>query len=615
MGPSKSATGGGTAAPSGMPNVGMGMRGGPQSAPTKKEKPKNIGLTLRRIGQYLFRFRGKLINVLFATVGAALLTLAAPYLIGVAIDKFMTSGSHRGLLTICMLLFIAYTGSAVLTWLQQRLVVSVSQLTVKEMRGDLFARLQMLPIRFFDSKTNGELMSRTTNDVENVSGTLNQSVTQLLSSVIMLIGSLAIMLSLNVWLTLLSMVTIPLVLLFTKKVAGFTRRFFTNQQQHLGELNGFIEETVSGQKVIRVYRREGRSREEFDVMNNRLTETSIKAQIYSGMTGPVMNVFNNLSFALIAAIGGWMAFKGWTTVGIIVSFLNYSKQFQRPLNELANQFNLLQSAVASAERVFEIIDTDTEYEGDGRKPLKECAGHVRFQGVTFGYREDHPILKNVSLEARPGQTFALVGPTGAGKTTIINLLTRFYDIGQGQITIDGHVLRELDRDSVRRQLGIVLQDAYVFSDTIRENLRYGRADAIDAEVEEAARLANAHSFISKLQNGYDTVLSAGGTNLSHGQRQLITIARAILANPSILILDEATSSIDTVTEMQIQAAMRELMKGRTSFIIAHRLSTIREADQILCIVDGEIREQGTHEDLLEQKGFYYELYNSQASLS
>lgn len=613
MGSSKAAASGGTAAPSAMPNVGMGMRGGQQPAPTKKEKPKNIGLTLRRIGQYLLRFRGKLINVLLATAGASLLTLAAPYLIGVAIDKFMTSGSHRGLLTVCMLLFIAYAGSAVLTWIQQRLVVSVSQLTVKEMRSDLFARLQMLPIRFFDSKTNGELMSRTTNDVENVSGTLNQSVTQLLSSVIMLIGSLAIMLTLNVWLTLLSMVTIPLVLLFTKKVAGFTRRFFSNQQQHLGELNGFIEETVSGQKVIRVYRREKRSTEEFDVMNKRLTETSIKAQIYSGVTGPFMNVFNNLSFALIAAIGGWMAFNGFTTVGVIVSFLNYSKQFQRPLNELANQFNLLQSAVASAERVFEIIDTETEYEGDGRKPLTECSGHVRFHGVTFGYRKDQPILKDVSLEAKPGQTFALVGPTGAGKTTIINLLTRFYDIEQGKITIDGFDLRELDRNSVRRQLGIVLQDAYVFSDTIRENLRYGRADATDAEVEQAAKLANAHSFISKLQNGYDTVLSAGGTNLSHGQRQLLTIARAILANPSILILDEATSSIDTVTEMQIQAAMRELMKGRTSFIIAHRLSTIREADQILCIVDGEIREQGTHEELLEQGGFYNELYNSQTN--
>lgn len=613
MEPSKSTTGSGAAASSGMPNVGMGMRGGPQPVPAKKEKPKNIGLTLRRIWQYLYRFRGKLINVLFATAGATLLTLAAPYLIGVAIDKFMTSGSHKGLLTICMLLFIAYAGSSVLTWLQQRLVVSVSQHAVKEMRGDLFARLQMLPIRFFDSKTNGELMSRTTNDMENVSGTLNQSVTQLLSSVIMLIGSLAIMLSLNIWLTLLSMVTIPLVLLFTKKVAGFTRRFFSSQQQHLGELNGFIEETVSGQKAIRVYRRERRSREEFDVMNKRLTDTSIKAQIYSGTTGPVMNVFNNLSFALIAAIGGWMAFSGWTTVGVIVSFLNYSKQFQRPLNELANQFNLLQSAVASSERVFEIIDTETEYEGDGGKPLNECAGHVRFHGVTFGYREDQPILKDISLEAKPGQTFALVGPTGAGKTTIINLLTRFYDIGQGTITIDGHDLRELDRDSVRRQLGIVLQDAYVFSDTIRENLRYGRADATDAEIEQAAKLANAHSFICKLQNGYDTVLSAGGTNLSHGQRQLITIARAILANPSILILDEATSSIDTRTEMQIQAAMRELMKGRTSFIIAHRLSTIREADQILCIVDGEIREQGTHEELLEQKGFYYELYHSQVN--
>lgn len=611
---SKTSTAGGSGSSSSMPNVGMGMRGGPQPVPSKQAKPQNIGLTLRRIWHYLVRFRGKLINVLLATAGATMLTLAAPYLIGVAIDKFMLGENHNGLLTICILLFIAYVGSAVLTWLQQRLVVGVSQLAVKEIRSDLFAKLQMLPLRFFDGKTNGELMSRTTNDIENVSGTLNQSVTQLLSSVIMLIGSLTIMLSLNVWLTLLSMVTIPLVLLFTKKIAGFTRRFFSNQQKHLGDLNGFIEESVTGQKAIRVYRREARSTEEFDAMNNRLTETSIKAQIYSGTTGPVMNVLNNLSFALIAAVGGWMAFNGWTTVGIIVSFLNYSKQFQRPINELANQFNLLQSAVASAERVFEIIDTDTEYEGDGKKPLEVCSGHVRFHEVSFGYRKDHPILKKVTLEAKPGETIALVGPTGAGKTTIINLLTRFYDIDQGKITLDGHDLRELERNSVRRQLGIVLQDAYVFCDTIRENLRYGRLDATDEEIEQAARLANAHSFISKLQDGYNTMLSAGGTNLSHGQRQLITIARAILANPSILILDEATSSIDTRTEMQIQSAMRQLMKGRTSFIIAHRLSTIREADQILCIVDGQIRERGSHEELLALNGFYCELYSSQASL-
>lgn len=589
----------------------LGMRGGPPGIPTAKAKPKNTFQTLRRIWNYLSRYRATLMSVLFATIGATLLSLAAPYLIGHAIDQYIIPRSYDGLLSLCFLLLAVYAGSSVLTWLQQKLVVSASQNTVLDMRRDLFGRLQLLPLRFFDGKTNGELMSRTTNDIENVSSTLSQSVTQLLSSVIMLAGSLAIMLSLNVWLTLLSMVTIPLVLLFTKKVAGFTRRFFSKQQQHLGELNGFIEETVAGQKVVQVYRREQRAAEQFDKMNSELTNASIQAQIYSGTIGPFMNVMNNLSFALIAAVGGFMVLNDWTTVGIIVSFLNYSKQFQRPLNELANQFNLLQSAVASAERVFELIDTDTEYEGDGTKQLEACTGHVRFDDVSFGYREGHPILSHVSLEAQPGQMIALVGPTGAGKTTIINLLTRFYDIDLGKITIDEANIRELDRNSLRRQLGIVLQDAYVFSDTVRENLRYGRLDATDAEIEQAARLANAHSFISKLPQGYDTPLTAGGGNLSQGQRQLLTIARAVLADPSILILDEATSSIDTRTEMHIQAAMRKLMEGRTSFVIAHRLSTIRQADQILVIADGGIKERGTHDELLEQQGFYYDLYMSQ----
>jgi len=324
-----------------------------------------------------------------------------------------------------------------------------------------------------------------------------------------------------------------------------------------------------------------------------------------------MNVFNNMSFALIAAVGGWMAFRDWTSVGVIVSFMNYSKQFQRPLNELANQFNLLQSAVAGAERVFEMMDTDSEYIEDGKQQLDEVRGEVRFEHVSFEYKEHAPVLRDVSLTAMPGQMIALVGPTGAGKTTIINLLTRFYEINSGSITIDGIDIRELDKDSLRRKLGIVLQDAYVFSDTIRENIRYGRLDASNAQIEQAARLANAHSFIMKLPEGYDTKLAPSGSNLSQGQRQLLTIARAVLADPAILILDEATSSIDTRTEMHIQTAMRGLMAGRTSFVIAHRLSTIREADQILVVGEGGIMERGTHDELLLQQGFYFNLYMSQ----
>ncbi|MCM3082040.1 ABC transporter ATP-binding protein [Brevibacillus invocatus] len=595
-------------------NIDLSMRGGGSrpGMPMTKVKPKNTMRTIRRLWGYIRSYQSGLIAVILFTIITTLLSLVAPYLLGTAVDHYIIPGDFQGLLGLCVVLLAVYAGTALTAWLQQQVMVKVAQHTVQSMRRDIFARLQLLPLRFFDSKTYGELMSRTTNDIENVSGTLNQSVTQLIASALSLIGSLAIMLYLNVWLTLLSMVTIPLVMLFTKTVTTRTRKYFSNQQASLGELNSLIEETVSGQKVVQVYRREQKAAEQFDEINHKLTNASIQAQIYSGTMGPVMNVLNNLSFALIAAVGGWMAFNEWTTVGVIVAFLNYSKQFQRPLSDLANQFNLLQSAVAGAERVFETIDTKTEYEDEAHsRSIEEVRGEVRFDRVSFSYKNGVPILSEVSLTASPGQTIALVGPTGAGKTTIINLLTRFYEIDSGIVTIDGVDIRQLDKNSLRSKLGIVLQDAYVFSDTIRENIRYGRLDATDEEIEAAARLANAHTFIQKLPDGYDTMLMSGGGNLSQGQRQLLTIARAVLADPAILILDEATSSIDTRTEMHIQTAMRKLMKGRTSFVIAHRLSTIREADQILVINQGGIIERGTHDELLEERGFYYELYNSQ----
>lgn len=595
-------------------NIDLSMRGGGgrPGMPMTKVKPKNTMQTISRLWGYIRSYQSGLIAVILFTIITTLLSLVAPYLLGIAVDHTIIPGDLQGLLGLCAVLLAVYAGAALTAWLQQQVMVRVAQHTVQSMRRDIFARLQLLPLRFFDSKTHGELMSRTTNDIENVSGTLNQSVTQLIASVLSLVGSLAIMLYLNVWLTLLSMVTIPLVMLFTKTVATRTRKYFSKQQASLGELNSFIEETVSGQKVVQVYRREQKAAEQFDEINHKLTSASIQAQINSGTMGPVMNVLNNLSFALIAAVGGWMVFNEWTTVGVIVAFLNYSKQFQRPLSDLANQFNLLQSAVAGAERVFETIDTKTEYEDEEHsRSIGEVRGEVRFDRVSFGYKKGVPILSEVSLTASPGQTIALVGPTGAGKTTIINLLTRFYEIDSGIVTIDGVDIRQLDKNSLRSKLGIVLQDAYVFSDTIRENIRYGRLDATDEEVEAAARLANAHHFIQKLPDGYDTILASGGGNLSQGQRQLLTIARAVLADPAILILDEATSSIDTRTEMHIQTAMRKLMKGRTSFVIAHRLSTIREADQILVINQGGIIERGTHDELLGERGFYYELYNSQ----
>jgi ATP-binding cassette subfamily B multidrug efflux pump len=594
-------------------SMGMGgNRGGNFRGMMEKSKPANTWATLKRIWSYLGRQRASLVWVIIITALSTGAALVGPYLIGKAIDDYIIPGNIKGLFSLCALLLALYVGSSAMNWLQAFVMAGVSQRTVRFMRNDLFAKLQGLPLQFFDSRTHGELMSRTTNDIENVSNTLNQSLTQLITSLLTVVGSLAFMLGLNLWLSLLSFITIPLIILTTRMMSKYTRTFFTGQQKHLGELNGFIQETVSGQKVVKVFRREQKSLEQFQDINVKLRHVGIRAQIFTGVIFPVMNVFNNLGFALVAGVGGWMVLRDFTTIGIVVSFLNYSKQFSRPINELANQFNMIQAAIAGAERVFEIMDMKSEHEGDkADKSLDRVWGEVAFHHVSFYYKEDTPVLKDFSLIAKPGETIALVGPTGAGKTTVVNLLNRFYDIQKGSITIDGVDIRGLDKNSLRSSLGIVLQDAYLFSDTIRENIRYGRLDATDAEVEQAARKAYADNFINKLPDGYSTMLSAEGGNLSQGQRQLITIARAILADPAILILDEATSSVDTRTEMHIQEAMNTLMEGRTSFVIAHRLSTIREADRILVINNGEIIEQGSHEQLLEQRGFYYELYTSQ----
>jgi ATP-binding cassette, subfamily B, multidrug efflux pump len=576
------------------------------------ERARDRQGTLRRIWGYLKRQGRGLVGVLLLVAVASGLDLLGPYLLGLAIDEFILKNNLPGLGRIALLMLVVNLMGALVTWLQVYVMSAVAQSAVRDIRRDLFARFQTLSLHYIDQRPHGELMSRLTNDVENISVVLSDSVTQLFSSVLGIIGVTVVMFMINVRLAVVSLVTLPLMALISRYIAQHTRRGFREQQEHLGILNGIIEETVTGQRVVKAYGREEAAIDQFDNSNLHLRRASTRAQIFSGLMGPLNNFVNNIGFAIIAGAGGWMAMGGIATIGNIASFVNYARQFTMPLNQIANLYNAIQSALAGAERVFAIIDEPSELEDSPDSlPLEQVHGEVRFSDVYFGYNPNEPVLKQVSLHARSGQTIALVGPTGAGKTTIVNLLSRFYDVDSGAISIDGVDIRRLQKQDVRRKLGIVLQDTFLFADSVMENIRYGRLDATDDEVRAAARLANAEQFILRLPHGYQSQLSERAGNLSLGQRQLLAIARAILADPAILILDEATSSVDTRTEKHIQEAMLRLMKGRTSFVIAHRLSTIREADLILVIYHGEIVEQGTHRGLLEKQGFYARLYTSQ----
>lgn len=582
---------------------------------TEKVKAKDARRTLQRIWVYLKRQKAALIGVFALVLISSLLALAGPYLIGMGVDA-MAAGpgkvDFKEIMRVCVLLALSYIGNAVASWLAIYVMSAVAVRTVKELRRDLFDKVQRLPVPYFDSQPHGELMSRLINDVDNVNNTLASGVTQVFSSAITVAGSFAMMLYLSPLLTALSLAAVPLSILATGLIAKRTRRYFSRQARDLGELNGFIEETISGQKVVKAFSREEPSKAEFGVISERLRRSGLMAQIYSGLIPRIMIVVNNLSYALCAVTGGALVIRGAITVGLVASFLNYSRQFARPINEIANQYNQLQSAIAGAERVFEVMDEKEEdVSGTSGIEAGSISGEVRFNDVDFSYKKGTPVLRDVDIEADAGRTVALVGPTGAGKTTVVNLLMRFYDADDGMIEVDGTDIRQFDRQSLRRSIGIVLQDTYLFSESVKENIRYGRLDATDEEVVAAARTANADTFIRRLPEGYDTVLNEDGGNLSQGQRQLIAIARAVLADPSILILDEATSSVDTRTEVYIQKAMLELMKGRTSFVIAHRLSTIKGADEILVIRDGRIIERGDHRRLMELKGFYYGLYASQ----
>lgn len=575
-------------------------------------KPRDAKNTLKRLWWYLSEHKIRLFLVLFLVAITSVLTLVGPYLIGKAIDNYIIPRDFNGLFRLLILMAAIYVLMSLFTWLQSRTMINVAQLTIRNMRKDAFDKLQILPVSFFDARPRGDIMSRLTNDIDLINNALSSSLTQIFSSVITLIGTVILMLWLSPLLTGVSMITVPIMLITTNIVTRHTRRYFSEQQRVLGMLNGFAEENISGQKVVKAFVREAKEIERFEVTNQELKNVGIKAQIYSGIMGPLMNVLNNIGFAIVALSGGWLAVKQIITIGTIAAFINYTRQFTRPLNELANQINTIQSAIASAERLFEIMDEPPEPpDPPDAIELKSVKGDVEFRNVSFSYKSDEAVLKNISFHAHPGQTIALVGPTGVGKTSIINLLARFYDPDSGDIFIDGYNIQKITRKSLRSSLGIVLQDTYLFSESVKDNIRYGRLDATDEEVKTAARLANAEQFILNLPQGYDTILSEDGGDLSQGQRQLLAIARAILADPAILILDEATSSVDTRTEQHIQEAMYKLMKGRTSFVIAHRLSTIRKADMILVIDDGEIIERGNHVQLLRQKGFYYDLYMSQ----
>jgi ATP-binding cassette subfamily B multidrug efflux pump len=593
-------------------NIRFAMQPRAQGMRETIEAARDPRHALRRLLPYLYPFKGMLIAVCGMIVIYTVLGLIGPYLMGVAIDRFIAVKKLAGLAQIALWMLIVYLLNNLFQAVSAWLMADVSQRALKELRRDLFSHMQRLPVSFFDGNPAGELMSRLTNDIDAVNQAVSQNVTSLLAGVLSLIGILVAMFVLDKWLALASVLVVPIMFGFTEFVARYTRRGFRELQKHLGELNGVMEEAISGQKVVKAFRRNESSIEAFRRGNQAVFGAAVWANSYALLLMPLTNVLGNFFVIVLAGLGGWLALQGLVTVGIIATFINYAQNFISPLRQLANMYNAIQAALAGAERVFEIIDTPAEADdAPDAAPLEAIRGEVRFDHVNFGYLPGTPVIKDMTLKAKAGEMLALVGPTGAGKTTLINLLTRFYEIDGGSITIDGTDIRAIRKADLRRRLGIVLQDTFLFSGAMMENIRYGRLEATDEACIAAAKMAGADPFIRQLAQGYRTHLSERAGNLSQGQRQLLSIARAILADPAILILDEATSSVDTRTEARIQKALLQLMAGRTSFVIAHRLSTIRDADQVLVIDNGEIVEKGTHRELLARRGFYHRLSVSQ----
>ena len=605
------------------PQMGPGP-GGRNARFAGKSKPKNTKATIKRLLGYIGKEKYKVMLGILCVLVSTGTNLAATYMIKPIInnlgadipldDKILNLAT--GLLTMAGIYFTGVLAS----FIQARTMIKVSQNTLRRIRDDLFDKLQGLGVRYFDTNIAGDIMSRFTNDVDNLGQMFDSTVLHMISGILTLIGTIILMFITNVPLAVVTLVLAPLMAFVSTTIAKRTRKYFKKQQEQLGKVNGYIEETISGQKVVKVFNHEEASKADFEKLNNELRDLQVKANFSGGIMGPSMNALSQVSYTVTAFIGSTLALMtrigtigtasfAALDIGGLTLFVNYSRQFSRPINEISNQITVVMSALAGAERVFTVMDEEPEDAHDTKKIKPEKVnGDVVIENVTFGYNPDKTILKNVSMYAHPGQKIALVGSTGAGKTTITNLITRFYDIDSGKITIDGIDIKDIDRDSLRENIAVVLQDTHLFTGTVMENIRYGRLDATDDEVRAAAVTSCAHSFIKNMPDGYDTVLTGDGANLSQGQRQLLNIARAALSKAPILILDEATSSVDTKTEQSINRGMDALMENRTTFVIAHRLSTIRNSNAIMVLENGEIIERGTHDELLEQKGRYYELY-------
>ena len=597
-----------------------GPMGGRGMQPT--EKAKDFKGSMKKLFGYMGRYKFRFILMFIFAVAGTAFNIAGPKILGKATTELFnglvakvngTGGIDFGKIGMILLWTLGlYVASACFSLIQGFVMTGISNDVTYNLRKDISKKINRLPMNYFESRTNGEILSRVTNDVDTLQMSINQSMTQLITSVTTLIGVFIMMLSINVWMTLAAVLILPVSMLIINKVMKHSQKYFQAQQEYLGKVNGQVEENFGGHDVVRVFNKEQDVLKEFEHDNQKLYESAWKSQFFSGMMMPIMQFVGNLGYVMVALLGGLFAIKGTIEVGDIQSFFQYIRNFTQPIQQIAQVTNLLQSSAAASERVFEFLEEpEEELQPENPDSIEGLEGNVQFEHVKFGYNPDKIIVNDFSADVHDGQKIAIVGPTGAGKTTIVKLLMRFYDVNGGSIKVDGHDIRNFNRSNLREMFGMVLQDTWLFSGTIMENIRYGRLDATDEEVIAAAKAAHIHNFIMQQPGGYQMVLDEETSNVSQGQKQLLTIARAILADNKILILDEATSSVDTRTEMQIQKAMDNLMKGRTSFVIAHRLSTIKDADLILVMKDGDIIEQGDHEELLARKGFYADLYNSQ----